>query len=46
MSRRFFTIGTFLAFLAVAAGALGAHAVRDRLTPGRAGLRSARAGEA
>lgn len=33
MSRRFFTIGTFLAFLAVAAGALGAHAVRDRLTP-------------
>lgn len=33
MSRRFFTIGTLLAFLAVAAGALGAHALRGRLTP-------------
>ena len=33
MERTFFTIGALLAGLAVAAGAFGAHALRDRLTP-------------
>lgn len=31
MSRTFFTIGACFAFLGVAAGALGAHAMRERL---------------
>jgi uncharacterized membrane protein YgdD (TMEM256/DUF423 family) len=33
MERTFFTMGALLAGLAVAAGAFGAHALRDRLTP-------------
>ena len=33
MSRRFFFIGAVLAFLAVAAGAFGAHALSSRLGP-------------
>ena len=33
MTRRFFLLGTLFALLAVAAGAFGAHALRDRLTP-------------
>lgn len=34
MERTFALIGSVLAFLAVAAGAFGAHALRARLTPG------------
>jgi uncharacterized membrane protein YgdD (TMEM256/DUF423 family) len=33
MSRTFFTIGAVLALIAVAAGAFGAHGLRDRLEP-------------
>ena len=33
MERVFFSLGAVLAFLAVAAGAFGAHAVRSRLSP-------------
>jgi len=33
MERTFFTMGAMLAGLAVAAGAFGAHALRDRLAP-------------
>lgn len=33
MTRLFFVIGSLSAFLAVAAGAFGAHALRDRLEP-------------
>jgi uncharacterized membrane protein YgdD (TMEM256/DUF423 family) len=33
MDRRFFTYGSLSAFLAVAAGAFGAHALRSRLGP-------------
>ena len=33
MERLFFGMGSVLAFLAVAAGAFGAHALRDRLSP-------------
>lgn len=33
MSRTFFAIGAVLAFLNVAAGAFGAHGLRDRVTP-------------
>jgi len=33
MERTFFTMGALLAGLAVAAGAFGAHALRDRLAP-------------
>jgi uncharacterized membrane protein YgdD (TMEM256/DUF423 family) len=33
MDRTFFSIGSASAFLAVAAGAFGAHALRGRLTP-------------
>ena len=33
MERTFFTMGALLAGLAVGAGAFGAHALRDRLTP-------------
>ena len=33
MERMFFTMGALLAGLAVAAGAFGAHGLRDRLTP-------------
>ena len=33
MDRVFFSLGAVLAFLAVAAGAFGAHAVRPRLSP-------------
>jgi|SRR3954452_21070395 uncharacterized membrane protein YgdD (TMEM256/DUF423 family) len=33
MQRLFFVLGTSSAFLAVAAGAFGAHALRGRLTP-------------
>ena len=33
MDRTFFTMGALLAGLAVGAGAFGAHALRDRLTP-------------
>jgi uncharacterized membrane protein YgdD (TMEM256/DUF423 family) len=33
MERTFFTMGALAAGLAVAAGAFGAHALRDRLTP-------------
>jgi uncharacterized membrane protein YgdD (TMEM256/DUF423 family) len=33
MDRLFFSLGSFSAFLAVAAGAFGAHALRARLSP-------------
>ncbi|MEJ2338670.1 MAG: DUF423 domain-containing protein [Gemmatimonadales bacterium] len=33
MSRTFFTLGASLAFIGVGAGALGAHAMKDRLAP-------------
>ena len=33
MDRVFFAVGSFLAFLAVAAGAFGAHALRARVSP-------------
>ena len=33
MTRTFFALGTALAFLAVAAGAFGAHGLRSRLSP-------------
>lgn len=33
MERVFFIIGTFSAFIAVAAGAFGAHGLKGRLTP-------------
>jgi uncharacterized membrane protein YgdD (TMEM256/DUF423 family) len=33
MDRLFFVLGAALSFLAVALGAFGAHALRDRLTP-------------
>ncbi len=33
MDRLFFSLGAFSAFLAVAAGAFGAHALKTRLTP-------------
>lgn len=33
MDRAFFSIGAFSAFLAVAAGAFGAHGLKGRLTP-------------
>ncbi|MSS73709.1 MAG: DUF423 domain-containing protein [Candidatus Latescibacteria bacterium] len=33
MDRLFFVLGSFSAFLAVAAGAFGAHALKTRLTP-------------
>ncbi len=33
MARLFVSIGSFLAFMAVAAGAFGTHALRDILTP-------------
>jgi uncharacterized membrane protein YgdD (TMEM256/DUF423 family) len=33
MDRTFFSLGSISAFLAVAAGAFGAHALRGRLTP-------------
>ncbi len=33
MDRVFFVIGALLAFLGVAAGAFGAHSLRDRLSP-------------
>ncbi len=33
MSRTFFTVGASFALLSVGAGALGAHAMRDRLAP-------------
>jgi len=33
MTRLFWMLGSFFAFLAVAAGAFGAHALRARLTP-------------
>lgn len=33
MRRTFFTIGAFFAFIGVAAGAFGAHALRDRIAP-------------
>jgi uncharacterized membrane protein YgdD (TMEM256/DUF423 family) len=35
MDRRFFGVGAVSAFLAVAAGAFGAHALRDTLPPDR-----------
>jgi len=35
MDRLFFGLGTLSAFLAVAAGAFGAHALRERLAPGQ-----------
>ena len=35
MTRTFFTLGALFAFLAVAAGAFGAHALEARLTPDR-----------
>lgn len=35
MTRTFFVLGSLSAFLAVAAGAFGAHALEGRLTPGR-----------
>src|SRR5215510_8471213 len=35
MSKTFFGLGAFAAFLAVAAGAFGAHALRARLAPDR-----------
>ena len=35
MTRFFFTLGSLFAFLAVAAGAFGAHALEARLTPDR-----------
>ena len=35
MDRRFFGLGAFSAFLAVAAGAFGAHALRDAVPPDR-----------
>jgi uncharacterized membrane protein YgdD (TMEM256/DUF423 family) len=35
MERLFFRLGALLALAAVAAGAFGAHALRDRLTPER-----------
>lgn len=35
MTRTFFALGAILAFLAVAAGAFGAHALEARLTPDR-----------
>jgi uncharacterized membrane protein YgdD (TMEM256/DUF423 family) len=35
MDRRFFGIGAVSAFLSVAAGAFGAHALRDAVTPDR-----------
>ena len=34
MERRFMSLGALSAFIAVAAGAFGAHALRDRLDPG------------
>ena len=35
MTRTFFVLGSLSAFLAVAAGAFGAHALEERLTPDR-----------
>ncbi|MBI2940141.1 MAG: DUF423 domain-containing protein [Chloroflexi bacterium] len=38
MDRLFFALGSFSAFLAVAAGAFGAHTIRDRVSPDLLGV--------